>query len=534
MIRRANAVLILIVMTSLVVLAGPPSTRQEVLAQVQEDGAADAKRGQRAGREELVAIYQNEANAAHLTMREVAQVYTVAYDEAVKRAPWWKKLPPEAGWLAATALLILFFSKELLKSLITFLSHKIAAAIYDRFSGSRLFRTKALRKFRDQLGEKYHQIFLPFRPDEPLEMKDVYVPLKVKGTSGIELVDATAVLRKHRLTMILGAPGSGKSMLFRSLAFAYSRQKRNELFDRIPVLLELSRLNDSSLTILEHIVDVFRLNGFPNAAPFVRTALEDGRLELLLDGLDEVSTLNRAVVVQAITDFVDEFDKATVAITCRTQVYKEQFNSIVDITLEVVEFNDQQINQYLQAWQRQMPPGKSIEQLLQTLRNTPNIMALARNPLLLSIVAFLYTRPNFVLPQSRTQFYSEAVRALFAPKPGVKYKFEESDKKLVLQHLALTNQERSTENRQDRRAVDRVTVLKEVSKVLSDLNQDVKEAPAVIGEIVDRTGFLLAIDGGSAYQFAHLTLQEYFAAKAMQSMPDELLERFEMDPYTWR
>jgi len=38
----------------------------------------------------------------------------------------------------------------------------------------------------------------------------------------------------------------------------------------------------------------------------------------------------------------------------------------------------------LHAWQPYMPPEKSLEQLLQTLRDRPQLMALARNPLLLS------------------------------------------------------------------------------------------------------------------------------------------------------
>ncbi len=520
-------------------LTGLPSfvaqpRHDELLSRVRREAAADARRGSRADRQTLAAIYGSDAQAAHVPVSEVINVYAAAYDTTWQALPWWKKLPAEAGWLAAISLLIAFLAKEMLQSWAATLNRLITSAIYNRFAGSRFFRTKALKKYRDALGDKYRHIFLPFRPDEPLEMSVVYVPLKVKGNSRHDLVDAASIFAAHQRVVILGLPGSGKSMLFRNLAFSYSRRARAELFNSIPVLLELNRLNDSELTLLEHLVDIFRINGFPRAHQFVTGALDEGRLVVLLDGLDEVNTLKRDAVVQAIKDFLSEHESARVAVTCRTQVYRDQLADVADMTLEVVEFSDQQINHYLQAWQRQMPSGKSIEQLLETLRKTPNIMALARNPLLLTIVAFLYTRPMFVLPQSRTQFYSEAVKALFAPKPGVPQRFEESDKKLVLQHLALINQDRSAENVQDRRSIDRTTVLKEVGRVLRDLNQEEKDAAQIVDEIVARTGLLLAIDGGTAYQFAHLTLQEYFAAKALQPFPERLLEKFKADPDTWR
>ncbi|NEP06323.1 MAG: hypothetical protein F6K25_03985 [Okeania sp. SIO2G4] len=44
----------------------------------------------------------------------------------------------------------------------------------------------------------------------------------------------------------------------------------------------------------------------------------------------------------------------------------------------------------------------------------------------------------------------------------------------------------------------------------------------------------MKIERGDKYQFAHLTLQEYFAATALRDRENELIERFKNDPERWR
>ncbi|GGA34022.1 HEAT repeat domain-containing protein [Okeania sp. KiyG1] len=51
---------------------------------------------------------------------------------------------------------------------------------------------------------------------------------------------------------------------------------------------------------------------------------------------------------------------------------------------------------------------------------------------------------------------------------------------------------------------------------------------------MERSGLLLEIERGDKYQFAHLTLQEYFAATALRDRENELIERFKNDPERWR
>ena len=59
-------------------------------------------------------------------------------------------------------------------------------------------------------------------------------------------------------------------------------------------------------------------------------------------------------------------------------------------------------------------------------------------------------------------------------------------------------------------------------------------AEPILDEIVGRSGLLVRIDGGMKYQFAHLTLQEFYAAQALEGQSNDLLNRFTADPGSWR
>ncbi|NJN87462.1 MAG: NACHT domain-containing protein [Leptolyngbyaceae cyanobacterium SL_7_1] len=334
--------------------------------------------------------------------------------------------------------------------------------VYERFAGTPLFESWALQRYREALIDNHQRLKIPFRVNhEPLEMGEVFVPLEVSGSSDGKQVDAYWAIAQYRRLMITGIPGSGKTMLLKHIAFSYGKGRLPELENRpVPVLVELHRLNDSNLTeekLITAIVEAFKRNRFPNADRFVRHSLKHGKLMLLLDGLDEVNSSIRPVLAQCISDLLkslDEHQRCRLIVTCRTQVYDNEFAHEADQTLRVVEFTDQQMRHFLNAWQREIPAGKSIDQLMQTLRDRPRIMALARNPLLLTIIAHLYTDPAFELPRSRAEFYQESTRILLEQWQDQLNRYRGSDKRRVLQYLALHQQQASMQQQRDRRSID--------------------------------------------------------------------------------
>jgi NACHT domain len=481
-----------------------------------------------------------EKNTANLSPVDVATIYEEEYakQKKTKDEDFWEQIKPKAGWIVAAMVFMFALFQGKLKTWVENGVGKLEKGIYQRFSGTKWFWDLALEKYRKALVEKHGELKIPFRPNRPLKMDEVYVPLKVAGNrADKENVDAMQAVQDYRRLMVTGQPGSGKTMLLRYLALNYGAGKLRLADNPVVILLEFHRLV-SGTEILTALVAALARDDFPNGESFLKQALKVGRVVLLLDGLDEVNSVDRAAVINRIQDFLDLHEKCGVVITCRSQVYRGEFDGVVKQTLEVVEFTDAQIQQFLRPWQVEMPTEKSVQQLVQALNNRPRIKEMARNPLLLTIIAYLYCDTPFVLPHSRAEFYTKSTEILLETwdqarqTPNV---YKGVTKRLVLQHLALYAQDSAEAHQQDRKTLSFQEVMREVQAVLPGLNLDgEKDLQPVVDEIVERSGLLLKIDGGARYQFSHLTLQEFFSAAALNDRPQEMITRVKDDADAWR
>jgi hypothetical protein len=508
---------------------------QEIQARAQRDVELDKPPKDIAG---LEILFGEDAAAVGLSMTEVLNIYEEAYTHAKPPEPWWADLRPEAGWIAAAILFVLFILRDVLKENLTKFFNWLGERIYRWLSQYRPFWGIALRRYRKALIARYEQLKIPFRTGRPLDMREVYVPLKMTGAPDTDLVDAHHAVSEHKWLMVVGAPGAGKTMLFKRLALRYAE---GELVDfptqPVPVLLELNRLSETEKSLEAHLAQVMQDNDFPGGERFLAAGLERGFLLLLLDGLDEVASEARGRVTRQIKDLLRAHPDCQAVITSRPAAYDGEFDDMVDQRLEIARFSDQQIQGFLSSWEPEMPLDKSPAHLLRNLHERPHIMRLARNPLLLTIIAYLYADTPFVLPHSRSAFYDKAITVLLEQWDRVKGKhnqFTADEKQLVLQHLALFNQESAAAQGRDRRTVDLPTVLDEVKKVLPSVNRQPEDARPLLDEVVERSGLLLALDGGLRYQFTHLTLQEFFAARELQDDAETLIVHFEADPDAWR
>ncbi|MEL4897276.1 NACHT domain-containing protein, partial [Crocosphaera sp. Alani8] len=439
---------------------------------------------------------------------------------------------------------------DTLKNLIKKLLDTLIEFIYQRTAGI-LFRNWGITRYRKSLVEKYEKLSISFRTNKPLEMREVYVPLKVKESddqSNNSLIEAEKALGDYSKLMVVGSPGAGKSVLLKHLTLSYAEQGLNRRFytDSIPILLELNKLKPSDLNVASletKLVDIFSQNDFPNANNCVKQSLKDGRILLLFDGLDEVIDDSRSEVVKGLKNFLDTYKKCPFIITCRTAVYRNEFYDTVNRTLEIKDFNDQQVRRFLRAWKTEMPQEKSVEKLLRTLNDKPQIKTLAKNPLLLTIIAYLYADTNMELPDSRAEFYRRAIDILSETRDeakGLNNKYKGIKKQQVLQRLALyaqtrTNLSQSSQNfQQNRRTISDIELKKEVKEILPNLNLKPEDTDTIIDEIVDRSGLLLRLDGGQRYEFAHQTLQEYFVASALKDNYTDLVEYWRNSPNDWQ
>lgn len=462
---------------------------------------------------------------------------------------------PEAGAFVVGVLVLK------LKGWFKTLVDKAAALLYDRLAGSALLARTALRRYTAKTYGRNARFAVSFRVDDPqaMDMASVYVPLRTASGfgAGAEQSEAAASLHESRRAVVLGVPGAGKTMLLRHTVLAWCRERYRpdgpprltwygrhrppkaelgELVD-VPVLLKLHEVNLDKGDLRDHIVKHFADHDFPGAGKWIDRALAEGRLAVYFDGLDEVATAQRKGVADAIREFMRTHAKCRTVITCRIAVYRGEFNEDVDRTLRVQEFDERLIRRFLHGWPwPEHLAADTVEQLLGALRDTPQLMPLARNPLLLTMIAYLYSNvyagTDQVLPHTRADFYKQVTDSLLGDRQR-QARFSHPVKKAVLQRLALAAQDIPSDVH-DRLALPEKDVLAHVRDALAEQGRPIERAQEVLEEIVERSGLLLAVDNGERYQFAHLTLQEYLAATRLAADPSGLLDRYRRDPAAWR
>jgi hypothetical protein len=280
------------------------------------------------------------------------------------------------------------------------------------------------------------------------------------------------------------------------------------------LFLELKQFTTGEVDLEQAIAHEFATCGFPDSTQSTRKLLKNGKLLILLDGLDEVPTqqLDEAKVIDRIRDFVDRYKQNRFIASCRTAAYQGSFKKFSDVT--VADFDDKQIKQFIDNWFR---AEKDIQagtaQHCWDLLKTPNHSAtkeLAQTPLLLTLLCLIFSdTQNF--PEKRAELYRQALNILLR-EWGVKRDpiYKDLSLKLETSMLGEIAYQSFASNRLfflQQEVVDQIHDYLASKLNASCLNsEDVLQAIQVQqGILVERTKNILS--------FSHLTLQEYLCAQ---------------------
>jgi predicted NACHT family NTPase len=329
--------------------------------------------------------------------------------------------------------------------------------------------------------------------------------------SGIE------VANQNQYLVVLGAPGAGKSTFLRKVGLEALKGKQGEFkHSCIPVFLELKRFDSKNISIKESIIEEFKISGFPHSDEVAISALEQGRILLLLDALDEVPSRNLDPLIGQIQDFVDRYSKNRFIISSRTAAYRGGLNRFIDVM--IADFDDQQIQQFIYNWfQSDLDRESGIaEKCWESLRSQENsaIKELAYTPLLLTFLCLVYDRTQR-FPDNRSRLYSKALdilleewaaekRIQWAPVyQGLNPELE----KVLLSEIAY----KSFENEQ--LFFSKRELLEQISSFLVEVLNAPKyiDSEAVLDAIELQQGILIE-RAYNVYSFSHLTLQEFLTA----------------------
>lgn len=353
------------------------------------------------------------------------------------------------------------------------------------------------------------------------------------------------VFPEYRMLLVIGDPGSGKTTLLKYYSLCCLQNRHERLFgDMKPVRVFYLPLRDlmadekGNYHLLPEQLSLWSMNYAHSIdADVFREWLSDEshRTLVLLDGLDEISDLERRKVACGWIDRQSKgFNNAFFVVTSRITGYRkvEGVELTADhIRADVMDFTTEQQEEFLRKWfsaafiREPAPAGNGkkvwqdkqqkkaeerttkIAKYLQKPENS-GLRELAVVPMMLQIMAILFKERDF-LPGSRVDLYSASLDYLLEFRDGrrkLKPLLPAKKARLVLSPVALWMQEILKTDEAERAAMH-----DEMQKVLATLDQPPRPEE-FCKNLVDRAGLLVSYgDKAQEYLFRHKTFREYLA-----------------------
>ncbi len=407
------------------------------------------------------------------------------------------------------------------------------------------------------------------------ELAGIFVPLKVATNRYInhgddEAIEILSALEGAPYLVLLGGPGSGKSITTRYIAWSHAQANLNADASAragallpgkpVPLRIELRLLSEArrqrpDLSFLTYAAEVLLAREAVTVDHRMFGELLDRRLMLLMfDGLDEVPTLGeRKDLVGEIETFAQSYPGNRIVVTSRPVGYEiAPFSRRTFREGRIRDFDDEQILQFLTGWYRHVLKYESsslpsdaqdeLELFYKALEDNVNLHRLATNPLMLTVMAAVHRFER--LPDKRVQVYDKCAELLLSTWAKLKHTDERwkdlkmgvKDQKDCLAQLGFVlhqhaqdqlEEPEATEIKRRRPAEMAVDVpahfiQREMKRFLT--GQGVPLPGTELNREVERFLELVKVEAGllvergkdergePLYGFLHRTFQEYFAA----------------------
>jgi len=183
-------------------------------------------------------------------------------------------------------------------------------------------------------------------------------PQKITITPEEKIIDIFN--KSDKSLIILGDPGSGKTLKVIELANILCNQTLKDIKLPLPIYLNLStwsfveskKSNDKKLHqeffdwLIKELSEKYRISGISKTIK--RHLVNQKHIILLLDGLDEVEKNSQISCITAINDFIEEYGVSGVVVCCRATEYEKTYKKLkIRTSLFLHPLNEKQINNYL-------------------------------------------------------------------------------------------------------------------------------------------------------------------------------------------
>ncbi|MBD2001681.1 MULTISPECIES: NACHT domain-containing protein [Cyanophyceae] len=340
--------------------------------------------------------------------------------------------------------------------------------------------------------------------------------------AGMKAVEIYSKLR------VLGKPGAGKTTFLQHLAIRCNQG--SFAANRVPIFVTLRDFADEAraageFSLLNYIHEEFLTSGISDPSG-IETLLREGRVLLLLDGLDEVLDQERKVVVKEIRRLSEKYEKNLFVVTCRTAANALNLRRFTDV--EMAPFTQDQIVAFAQKWfttltkttiQAGQEQAVQFIEKLDLAENMP-LRRLAVTPLFLHLACWVFHHQG-KFPTKRAEFYKQCLDLLLSKWDETKgiernemYRgFLLPQKLKLLSQVATATFEQGdsffTQQAVEQYIGDYIRDLPNASTELEELQLDSEE----ILKAIELQHGLLAERVQGVFSFSYQIFQEYFTAR---------------------
>jgi GUN4-like/NACHT domain len=418
--------------------------------------------------------------------------------------------------------------------------------------------TEGMPKFGELFAPMLAKVYVPleldrsaFKPGLVGDLAEVD-GIDLAPSRGLDIWKVLSLTERdlvYRRLVILAWGGYGKTTLLRHLAFTYGRNLQDSKLPRlIPILLllreyreELSQdtaLNLPDLITQKHIAKLPDGCELKMPPDWAKTILKRGRALVMIDGFDEVHKAQRPKIAKWLNQQMQDYRESTFILTSRPKAFQEQDPNQDTVELDTIlwirDFNKEQREQFVQQWywcQEYFYHGKedtpdvrneakrSADALLAQIELRPELQALAKNPLLLNMMAAFHRRfPSAELPRRKVELYQEICLLQLRDRPGarrIEAVLETDEALIILQMLALE----MMQHREER--VIKSVVLERFTQYLTAQAETVLALDFL--NYIEQISELLVQREPEEYEFSHLSFQEYLAAREIVRLKQENL-----------